>query len=418
MNKIKICVVGLGYVGLPLALSLAKSFEVYGFDVNKKRVSDLSNGIDKNHDVSVDNIKSLSLKFSSNPAVIKKCDFVIVSVPTPITKAKKPDLSYLESASKLIGKNLKKNSIVVFESTVYPGVTEEVCLPIIEKESGLKCGRDWKIGYSPERINPGDKEHTINTTTKVVSGMDNDSLEKIAFVYSHVTKVHKVSSIKVAEAAKVIENTQRDLNIALVNELSLIFKKMGIDTLEVLEAAGTKWNFLHFRPGLVGGHCIAVDPYYLTHKAEELGYRPQVILAGRKINDEMYLEVVRLLVEGLNKHGKSVKDSKVLILGGTFKENVNDSRNSQVEDIIVELERLGAVVLLNDPLFKDVIRFENFSYKITPLKTIRDIDAVILAVPHKEYGSLTIDKIKSWMKDPVIIDVKGFLGKHDGVYRF
>lgn len=416
MNKIRVCVVGLGYVGLPLALSLAKSFEVYGFDVNKKRVSDLSKGIDNNNDVSVDDIKALSLKFSSNPSVIKTCNFIIATVPTPITKAKKPDLSYLESASKLIGKNLKKESIVVFESTVYPGVTEEVCLPVIEKESGLKCGRDWKIGYSPERINPGDKKHTINTVTKVVAGMDKDSLDKIAFVYSRVTNVYKAPSIKVAEAAKVIENAQRDLNIALVNELSLIFKKMGIDTLEVLEAACTKWNFLPFRPGLVGGHCIAVDPYYLTHKAEELGYIPQVILAGRKINDEMYLEVVRLLIEGLNKHGKSVKDSKVLILG-TFKENVKDSRNSQVENIIVELKRLGAVVLLNDPLFKDEIRFENFSYNITPLEKIRNVDAVILAVPHKEYDSLTIDKIKFWMKEPVIIDVKGFLGKHDGVYR-
>ncbi|MBC8500720.1 MAG: nucleotide sugar dehydrogenase [Nanoarchaeota archaeon] len=416
MKGFKICVVGLGYVGLPLAIHLAKSFKVYGFDVSEKRIANLSSGIDENGDVSEKELKGANIEYTSDASVIKNCDFVIVAVPTPISTNKKPDLSYLKSASSLVGRNLAKNSIVVFESTVYPGVTEDVCVPVIEKESGLKCGVDWKVGYSPERINPGDKVHTVDKITKVVAGMDKDSLEKIAFVYSKVTDVYKASSIKVAEAAKVIENTQRDLNIALVNELSLIFKRIGIDTLDVLEAAGSKWNFLDFKPGLVGGHCIGVDPYYLTYKAEEVGYIPQVILAGRKINDEMYLEVVRLLCEGLNKHGKAVNGSKILILGVTFKEDVKDSRNSKVADVILELERLGGEVLVNDPYF-DEIKFDGLKKKVTPLEDIDKVDAVILASPHKEYKKLSIDDIKKWMKKPVIVDVKGVLGKDECVYR-
>lgn len=433
-EEFKVCVVGLGYVGLPLALALAKKFSVYGFDINKTRIEELIEGIDKNKETLGEDLKNSTITFSSSPEVINKCNFIIVAVPTPVDKANNPDFKPLESSSEIVGKNLKKESIVVFESTVYPGATEEVCVPVIEKESGLKCGTDWKIGYSPERINPGDLKHTVNTITKIVSGMDEESLEKIAFIYSQITNVYKASSIKVAEAAKVIENTQRDLNIALVNELSLIFKKMDIDTLEVLEAAGTKWNFLPFRPGLVGGHCIGVDPYYLTYKAEKLGYHPQVILAGRRINDSMALEVVRLAVLGLNKNKKSINGSKILILGATFKENVKDARNSKIKDIIDELESLGAEVILNDPLFEDqgYVKFEGENRKITKLEEIdktnsenninninkiNKLDAVIIAVSHKEYQNLSEERIRSWMDNPLIIDVKGILKKDKDILR-
>src|SRR4030042_5882859 len=309
-ETMKICVGGLGYVGLPLALALAKKFDLTGFDINKERVNQLASGIDINNETLGQDLKKSKMKFTSDEKEINKCDFVIVAVPTPINKAKKPYLTALESASALVGKNLKKGAIVVFESTVYPGATEEICVPIIEKESGLNCGKDWKIGYAPERINPGDKEHSIDKIVKVVAGMDNETLEKIAAVYSKVTKVYKAASIKVAEAAKVIENTQRDLNIALINELSLIFKKMGLDTLDALEAAGTKWNFLKFKPGLVGGHCIGVDPYYLTYKAEELGYHPQVILAGRAINDSMGKYIAEQTVKQLVKCGNVVQNAR------------------------------------------------------------------------------------------------------------
>ncbi|MCX6800645.1 MAG: nucleotide sugar dehydrogenase [Candidatus Diapherotrites archaeon] len=421
MNKkdFVVCVAGLGYVGLPLALALSKHFKVAGFDINNKRITELSGGIDRNGETLGEELKDATVLFTSDEKEIKKCNFIIVAVPTPVTEAKKPDFSLLEGASKIVGRNLSKGSIVVFESTVYPGATEEVCVPIIEKESGLKCGAGWKVGYSPERVNPGDLEHTMERIIKIVSGMDKKSLERIDFVYSHVTKTFRVSSIKVAEAAKVIENTQRDLNIALVNELSLIFKKIGIDTLEVLEAAGTKWNFLPFKPGLVGGHCIGVDPYYLTYKAEELGYHPQVILAGRRINDCMPFEVVRLAMEGLNKNSKVMRGAKVLVLGATFKEDVRDIRNSRVEDIIMELERLGAEVILNDPLF-DEVRFEHMRKKIVPLEKIKpkSVDAVIIAVAHKEYLKLPFKKIAGWVcgKPPVIVDVKGIL-KTKKVYR-
>lgn len=416
-SEFKVCVVGLGYVGLPLALALDKKFEVYGFDVNTKRIQTLRDGIDINGESLGEDLTAAKIEYSDSPEIISKSNFIIVGVPTPITEAKTPDLKYLKSASEMVAKNIQKGAIVVFESTVYPGVTEEYCAPIIEEVSGLKCGVDFKVGYSPERINPGDHEHTVDKITKVVSGMDADSLEKISFVYGQVTKTFEATSIKVAEAAKVIENTQRDLNIALVNELSLIFKKMNIDTLDVLEAAGTKWNFLNFRPGLVGGHCIGVDPYYLTHKAKELGYNPQVILAGRRINDNMPKEVVRLVLEGLNKNKKPMNGSKVLVLGATFKENVTDARNSKVEDIIVELERLGADVMLNDPMFEGEVRYEHFSKELTSLDDAKDIDAVIYAVPHDAYNGLDLAKIKAMMKDPVIVDIKGVLGKDEAVMR-
>jgi UDP-N-acetyl-D-glucosamine/UDP-N-acetyl-D-galactosamine dehydrogenase len=420
MNKsdFKICVVGLGYVGLPVAIALAKHFPVVGFDVNEKRVKTLSKGIDYNNDVPAGDISRAKINYTANPSIIKKSNFIIVAVPTPINDAKKPDMKYLESASLLVGKNLKKGSVVVFESTVYPGATEEVCVPIIEKESGLKCGFHWAIGYSPERINPGDTVHTVETITKVVAGMDKRSVDKIDFVYSQITKTFKASSIKVAEAAKVIENTQRDLNIALVNELSLIFKKLGIDTLEVLEAAGTKWNFLNFKPGLVGGHCIGVDPYYLTYKAESIGYIPQVILAGRRVNDNMHLEVVRLISEGLNRYAKPLKGSKVLILGGTFKENVKDARNSRIGDIVVELQRMNAEVIINDPFFEGgTINFDHVSIKTTSLSQIKKVDAVIIAVAHDKYVQLSLDTIRSWMDKPVIVDVKGVFPKSKDIFR-
>lgn len=419
-NEIVVGMVGLGYVGLPLALNLGKTYKVYGYDISPRRIEKLSAGIDENEETLGEDLENTTVEFSNDPSILKKCNFIIVGVPTPITENKKPDLSYLESASKLVGENLTKGSIVVFESTVYPGATEEVCVPVIDKASNLQCGVDWKIGYSPERINPGDLDHTVDKITKVTAGMDEESSDTIAEVYSKVTKIHKASSIKVAEAAKVIENTQRDLNIALVNELSLIFKKLDIDTLDVLEAAGTKWNFLPFRPGLVGGHCIGVDPYYLTYKAEELGYNPQVILAGRRINDSMSHEVVKLLMHRLNEQKKPLNGSNILILGATFKENVRDSRNSKVEDVIHELKALNANVILNDPFFENEVRFDRLSHKITSLDSINsesEIDAVILAVNHKSYKELSLQKIKGWMKNPILIDIKGLYGKDKAITR-
>jgi UDP-N-acetyl-D-galactosamine dehydrogenase len=376
----------------------------------------LSDGMDQNNDVDAGELKITKAKFSSDPKSISESEFIIVAVPTPVDSAKVPDLSPLEKASRTVGENLRKGAIVVFESTVYPGVTEDICVPIIESSSNLKCGMEWKVGYSPERVNPGDNKHSLEKITKIVSGMDAESLEKIAFVYSKVTSIYKAPSIKVAEAAKVIENIQRDVNIALVNELSLVFKRIGIDTYDVLEAAGTKWNFLKFSPGLVGGHCIGVDPYYLTYRAEELGYHPRLILAGRAINDEMAFEVVRLLVEGLNKKSKPVNGSKILILGATFKENVKDIRNSKVGDIVYELQRLGAKVILHDPLIEEA-KFEHSTIPITPLEKVGQVDGVILAVPHAKFSELTLDKIKGWMNQPLIVDVKGILGKDPCLYR-
>ncbi len=406
----KIGLVGLGYVGLPLALCLSKHFEVVGFDANPQRIKNLKEGIDENNETLGEDLDNSTLEYSEDPSCLKECDFVIVGVPTPIGDGKKPDLSCLRSASAIVGKNLKKDAVVVFESTVYPGATEEVCVPIIEKESGLKCGVDWKIGYSPERINPGDTNHTIDKITKVVSGMDTETLDKVEEVYSSITKTFRATSIKVAEAAKVIENTQRDLNIALINELSLIFRKMNIDTFEVLEAAKTKWNFLPFEPGLVGGHCIGVDPYYLTYKAEELGYTPEVILAGRRINDSMYKQVVKLLFEELNSKGKPIKGSKIGILGITFKEDVKDARNSQVKEIILELQRLGANLKVHDPHFEGLEGMNS-------LQDFFDLDALVLAVPHKEYKELSLETLKGYMGEPLIIDVKGILKNDECVVR-
>jgi len=394
----KIAIVGLGYVGFPLALEFGKITDTLGFDLNKTRVSALQKGLDSNNELSPDEIKSAKfLKLTTDPKELKNAQFIIVAVPTPINKNKQPDLACLESASETVGKNLSKGSIVVFESTVYPGVTEEICVPIIERASDLKYGRDFKVGYSPERINPGDKEHTLQNVVKVVSGCDKETLEEVAKVYGLVVKagVYKAESIKTAEAAKVIENTQRDLNIALMNELSIIFHKMGIDTLSVLKAAGTKWNFIKMHPGLVGGHCIGVDPYYLTAKAEELGYHPQVILSGRQINDSMGKYIAEQTVKKLIEADKNVKGAKVLILGITFKENINDIRNSRVIDIINELKEHGINVIVCDPLAdKEAVKHE-YDVEIIEYKSDIQADAIVIAVAHDIFKSkLTLDVLK------------------------
>ncbi len=414
-KKAKIAVVGLGYVGMPLAVAFGKTVRTIGFDLNKKRVLDLQKHIDTNGEMSLAEIKKSSLlEFTFYPAKIKAAKFIIVAVPTPITTGKQPDLCSMTSASEIVGRNMSRGSIVVFESTVYPGVTEDVCVPILEKHSGLKYMKDFKVGYSPERINPGDKKHTIENVIKVVSGCDSHTLEEVANVYGLVVKagVYKASSIKCAEAAKVIENTQRDLNIALMNELSIIFHKMGIDTISVLEAAATKWNFINMRPGLVGGHCIGVDPYYLTFKAEEMGYHPQVILAGRKINDNMGKYIAEETVKHLIKADKTVKGDRVLVAGITFKENVSDIRNSRVIDIINELKEYGVRVIICDPLAdKEEVKHE---YGIELTKYTKNIkaDAVIIAVNHDAFKKeLTLDALKRHMNGNrtkgIVIDVKG-----------
>ncbi|PTK24040.1 nucleotide sugar dehydrogenase, partial [Staphylococcus saprophyticus] len=349
MNR-KIAVVGLGYVGLPVAVAFGKQQEVVGFDINKTRINELKNGYDRTNEVNDEDLKKSNIKFTNEPEELSKADFIIVAVPTPINKNNQPDLTPLIKASETVGKALTKDTIVVYESTVYPGATEEDCVPVLEKFSGLTNGSDFFVGYSPERINPGDKVHTFETITKVVSGQTPEVLEVVADVYSMVVKagVHKASSIKVAEAAKVIENTQRDVNIALMNEIAIIFDKVGIDTNEVLEASGTKWNFLKFKPGLVGGHCIGVDPYYLTHKAQELGHHPEVILAGRRINDNMSKHVAANIIKELLKKGIEVQGMVINLLGLTFKENCPDLRNTKVIDIVRELEDYGMIVNVND----------------------------------------------------------------------
>ncbi|MDD5772197.1 MAG: nucleotide sugar dehydrogenase [bacterium] len=411
----KIAVVGLGYVGLPLAVEFGKILKTIGLDINKNRINELNKNYDYNNEISKETFKSASLlEFSYDFKRLKESNFIIVAVPTPITKHNVPDLYCLESATELVGKNMGKGSIVVFESTVYPGVTEDVCVPILEKFSKLKYKKDFKVGYSPERINPGDTEHTIAKVIKVVSGCDNDTLDNVAAVYGLIAKagVYKAESIKCAEAAKVIENTQRDLNIALMNELAIIFNKMGIDTKSVLEAAGTKWNFIKMNPGLVGGHCIGVDPYYLTFKAEEIGYNPQVILAGRRINDNMGKYIAEQTVKLLIEAGKTVKDSKVLVLGITFKENIKDIRNSRVIDIINELKEYGIKVIVCDPLAgKEEVEHE-YGIKLENYDAKLKSDAVIIAVNHAKFKNiLNIQKLKNHMsgknKKGVVVDVKG-----------
>jgi len=408
----RIAVVGLGYVGLPLAVALARYFPVTGFDISQGRVAELREGKDRTGEVETEALKAFSLEFSADPGDLSKAGLIIVTVPTPIDRYRNPDLSPMRQASATVGKHMRKGSVVVYESTVYPGVTEDVCVPILEQESGLTCNRDFFVGYSPERINPGDKVHTVDRIVKVVAGSTPETLHLLSLIYGAVVTagVHKAPSIRVAEAAKVIENTQRDLNIALMNELSLIFDRLGLDTLDVLEAAGTKWNFLPFRPGLVGGHCIGVDPYYLTYKAEEVGYHPQVILAGRRINDSMGKCVAQKAIKMLLASGRKAGQARVGIFGLTFKENVPDLRNTRVVDIKAELDEFGVTVLVHDPLADPAEARHEYKLELTPLEAMRDLDAAILAVPHADYTSLGLAGLHSRFSGPekaVLLDIKG-----------
>ncbi|WP_341201694.1 nucleotide sugar dehydrogenase [Planomicrobium okeanokoites] len=409
----KIGVVGLGYVGLPVAVAFGKEHNIVGFDINEGRISSLKSGTDYTNEVTDKELTETSIEFTSDPSKLIETDFMIVAVPTPINEHNQPDLTPLVKASETVGKNLSKGTIVVFESTVYPGATEEICVPVLEKFSGLKCGEDFFVGYSPERINPGDKEHTFTTITKVVSGQTPEVLEIVADTYASVVKagVHKASSIKVAEAAKVIENTQRDVNIALMNELALIFDLLDIDTAEVLAAAGTKWNFLKFSPGLVGGHCIGVDPYYLTHKAQAVGYQPDVILAGRRINDDLGKYIARTLVKKLIKQGTPVQGAKVTMLGLTFKENVPDLRNSKVIDVIRELQEYDIDVQVTDAEAGAEEAKHEYGVNLIPFSDLDKADAVVLAVPHRSYVEKGWTNIQSLLHNNkgIVVDVKSIL---------
>ena len=416
----KIALVGLGYVGMPIAVEFAKHVDVIGFDINKAKVELYKQGIDPTKEVGDEAIKESSVEWTSDETKIKEAKFIIVAVPTPVRNDTTPDLSPVEGSSKIVGRNLTKGSIVVYESTVYPGVTEEVCIPILEQESGLKCGVDFKIGYSPERINPGDKVHRLTTIKKIVSGMDEESLEEIAKVYEIVVEagVHRAESIKVAEAAKVIENSQRDINIAFMNELSIIFNKMGIDTNEVLKAAGTKWNFLPFKPGLVGGHCIGVDPYYLTYRAQQFGYHSQIILSGRRINDGMGKYVAENIVKQLISAEAPVKYARVGILGITFKEDCPDARNSKVDDVIKELNEYGIEPIICDPVAdkEDAEKFYNI--KLHDISDLNDLDCLVIAVAHKEFMAISNSTIDKMFKDipntkKILVDVKGIKDRQE-----
>ena len=414
----KISLVGLGYVGMPIAVAFARKVKVIGFDINDEKVAQYKAGTDPTKEVGDEIIKATSVEFTSDEKRLQEASFHIVAVPTPVHDDHTPDLSPVEGASLIVGRNLTKGSIVVFESTVYPGVTEEICVPILEKSSGLICGVDFKVGYSPERINPGDKVHRLETIVKIVAGIDEETLDTIAKVYELVVEagVYKASSIKVAEAAKVIENSQRDINIAFMNELSIIFNRMGIDTKSVLEAAGTKWNFLKFSPGLVGGHCIGIDPYYLTYKAEQLGYHSQIILSGRRINDDMGRYVAENVVKKLISVGSSVKDAKVAVLGLTFKENCPDIRNTKVIDIINELKEYGVVPLICDPVADASEVKQLYGIEFVSLESLKDLDAVIIAVSHTEFASLSMKQLDQLYKhspnnEKVIVDVKSILSR-------
>ena len=413
----KLSLIGLGYVGMPIAVAFARKLDVIGFDLNSQKIDLYKKGIDPTHEVGDEVISKSTVEFTDDASKLREAKFHIVAVPTPVNDDHTPDLTPVEGASTILGRNLTKGSVVVFESTVYPGVTEDVCVPILERESGLKCGTDFKIGYSPERINPGDKVHRLETITKIVSGMDEETLDCVAKVYELVVEagVYRAESIKVAEAAKVIENSQRDINIAFMNELSIIFNKMGIDTKAVLEAAGTKWNFLKFYPGLVGGHCIGVDPYYLTYKAEMLGYHSQVILAGRRINDDMGKYVAENCVKKLIAADKAVKGAKVAILGFTFKENCPDTRNTKVIDIVNELKEYGIEPIIADPQADAEEAKRLYGFEFVDVNEIRDMDAVVLAVAHKEfkeYSSANIEKMYG-EGNRVLIDIKGILDRKE-----
>lgn len=415
----KIAVVGMGYVGLPLAITFSEQeFNVIGFDINEEKISKYINGEDPTNEVGDERIKnSKNIEFTSDETKLREANFIIVAVPTPVLENKMPDLKPLEGASEIIGRNLSEGTIVVYESTVYPGATEEVCMPILEKESGMVCGKDFKIGYSPERINPADKDNTLRTITKITSGIDKESSDIIAQVYGEIITagIHKASSIKVAEAAKVIENSQRDINIAFVNELSLIFDRIGIDTMEVLEAAGTKWNFIPYRPGLVGGHCIGIDPYYLANKASELGYHAQVILSGRRINDGMAKFIAEKTIKKLINNSIRVKGADILIMGLTFKENCPDLRNSKINDVIIELKEYGVNVHVIDPIAPKEEAKREYGIILEDENCIKNMDAVVVAVGHKEYREMEIEKLRKYFNPvyskPLLIDVKSIFNR-------
>lgn len=406
-----ISVIGLGYVGLPIAVEFSKKVKVIGFDINAEKIDNYKRGIDATNEVGNDSLLSCSIDFTSNDGELKRAKFHIVAVPTPINTDKTPNLACIKSACEILGKNLEKGSIVVFESTVYPGVTEDICINLLEHYSGLICGEDFKIGYSPERINPGDREHSITKNMKVVSGIDEEALDEIAKVYGIIVDagIYKAKSIKIAEAAKVIENAQRDINIAFMNELAIIFNKMGIDTREVIEAASTKWNFLKFTPGLVGGHCIGVDPYYLTYKAEQMGYIPQVILSGRRINDSIGKFIGENTVKLMVRADKSIKSSNVMILGFSFKENIPDCRNTKVIDIVSELCEYGINVHVADYIVDKNEAKALYGINIRNFDEIENVDAIIIAVPHERYKNLELTNLKRKYKNSpcLLIDVKG-----------
>ncbi|AVH15445.1 Vi polysaccharide biosynthesis UDP-N-acetylglucosamine C-6 dehydrogenase TviB [Acinetobacter indicus] len=418
LSDLKIAVIGLGYVGLPLAVEFGKKVPVIGFDIQQKRIEELQSGQDHTLEVSPEELQQANqLSYSANLDDLKSCNFFIVTVPTPVDHVNRPDLTPLQKASETIGRVLNPGDIVVYESTVYPGATEEVCIPVLEKISGLKFNQDFFAGYSPERINPGDKVNTLTKIKKITSGSTPEVAELVDQVYSSIITAgtHKASSIKVAEAAKVIENTQRDLNIALVNELSVIFDRLGIDTLDVLEAAGSKWNFLPFRPGLVGGHCIGVDPYYLTHKAEEVGYHPQVILAGRRINDNMARYVARNTIKHMLKNGIDVPRAKIGVLGITFKENCPDIRNSKVEDLIKEFQTWGAQVVVCDPWADAEEVRQEYGVELSIINAEHPVDSLVVAVGHNEFRHLSPEQLRSYVNNPkpVIADVKSLFNRDE-----
>lgn len=415
----KLSLVGLGYVGMPIAVAFARKIKVIGYDLNAEKIKLYQSGIDPTNEVGDDVIRQTEVEFTADETKLREAKFHIVAVPTPVNDDHTPDLTPVEGASRILGRNLTKGSVVVFESTVYPGVTEEVCVPILEKESGLVCGKDFKIGYSPERINPGDKVHRLETITKIVSGMDEETLDTVAKVYELVVEagVYRAESIQVAEAAKVIENSQRDINIAFMNELSIIFNKMGIDTQSVLKAAGTKWNFLKFYPGLVGGHCIGVDPYYLTYRAEQMGYHSQIILSGRRINDDMGKYVAENIVKNLIRADIAVKHAKVAILGFTFKENCPDTRNTKVIDIVKELREYGIEPVLVDQTADRVEAKRLYGVELQDMSAVKDVDALVIAVCHKEFEGLDQAAIESFFNPTngkkVLVDVKGILNRKE-----
>lgn len=420
-KKEKLALVGLGYVGMPIAVAFAKHFDVIGFDLNSEKIAKYRSGIDPTEEVGDDEIKKTTVDFTDDEKKLSEASFIIVAVPTPVNQDKTPDLKPVEGASHIVGRNLKKGSIVVYESTVYPGVTEDVCIPILESESKLKCGTDFKVGYSPERINPGDKVHRLENIKKIVSGMDEESLDIIASVYETVIKagVHRAGSIKVAEAAKVVENSQRDINIAFINELAMAFDRMGIDTTEVIEAMNTKWNALGFRPGLVGGHCIGVDPYYFVYEAEKLGYHSQIISSGRRINDDMPSFIAEKIIKQLVISGKRVKTSRVVFLGATFKENCPDVRNSKIMEVVAALSEYTIQPRITDPLADPEDVKKTYGYELTDIKDINDADCLILGVAHDEYKNMGLSGMDALFDsslkngEKVIIDIKSILDKKE-----